>query len=305
MPFPIRALSFDLVGTLLFPREPVARIYARVAHAHGHEDTEAAIEARLAQVMAEADWSMLVRWGAEGFWRRIVRGAFGGQLPPDVLDRVFAQLFDWYARPVAWRVHEELGSVLAHCKRRGFRLAICSNWDARALWLLHDFGLVQWFDAVVLPEDAGAAKPAPQIYRALAEALVLRPESVLHLGDDERADAYAPRRIGIHGACWRLAPEDDADEAVARLERLVEEAGTSWPWVSSEDWAREAQARPDGVSAEEQARRRRFAQKRNAELGITDPDRIADQELYIRGKMTLEEYTAFLAFKYWPGDQRR
>ena len=300
MPFPIRAVSFDLVGTLLFPAEPVAHTYARMARMHGHEEDEAVLAARLAEAMRAADWDMLVRWGPEGFWRRIVRAAFADRLAPHVLDAVFASLFDWFARPAAWRIHPGLADVLAGLRARGLKLAVCSNWDARAFWLLEDLGLARFFEAVVLPESAGAAKPAPRIYAALAESLGLRPETILHLGDDEETDAVAPRRVGVHGACWRLAPEDARAAAEEALCARIEDAAASWPWLSAEDWARAAAARPDGVDAEEQARRRAFAEKRNAELGITDPAQIADQEFYIRGKMTLEEYAAFLALRHWP-----
>ena len=303
MPVPIRAVSFDLVGTLLFPAEPIAHTYARMARMHGYEEDEAILAARLAEAMQAADWNMLVRWGPEGFWRRIVRAAFADRLAPHVLDAVFASLFDWFARPRAWCVHPELAKVLCGLREQGFVLAVCSNWDARAFWLLEDLGLARLFAAVVLPEGAGAAKPAPRIYAALAESLGLRPEAILHLGDDEQADVIAPRRVGIHGARWRLAPEDTRAEAEAALAAHIEDASASWPWLSAEDWARAAYARPDGVDAEEQARRRAFAEKRNAELGITDPQQIADQELYIRGKMTLEEYAAFLALRHWPGKE--
>ncbi len=59
-------------------------------------------------------------------------------------------------------------------------------------------------------------------------------------------------------------------------------------------------ARPDGVDARIQQRRRRLAQRHNAAHGIDDADALADQELYIRGKMTREEYEAYLVFKHAP-----
>ncbi|MDX8401671.1 MAG: hypothetical protein R8K47_03465 [Mariprofundaceae bacterium] len=75
-------------------------------------------------------------------------------------------------------------------------------------------------------------------------------------------------------------------------------------WRSPEAWRAAAMARPDGVDARTQARRRRVAERHNRAHGITDPEVLADQELYIRGKMTREEYAAWLAFRHAPGRER-
>jgi len=71
-------------------------------------------------------------------------------------------------------------------------------------------------------------------------------------------------------------------------------------WKTPQAWREAAMARPDGVDARLQARRRQVAARHKQAHGITDPEVLADQELYIRGKMTREEYAAYLAFKHAP-----
>ncbi len=54
------------------------------------------------------------------------------------------------------------------------------------------------------------------------------------------------------------------------------------------------------ISAEELLTRRKVAHAHNQEHTIRDADTLADQELYILGKMDLQEYEAYLLFKHTP-----
>jgi len=67
----------------------------------------------------------------------------------------------------------------------------------------------------------------------------------------------------------------------------------------ADEWRKVAMERPDGVDAAEAARRRDISSQHYALTGSEpDPDAMADHELYIRGKMELDEYQAYLAFKH-------
>lgn len=67
---------------------------------------------------------------------------------------------------------------------------------------------------------------------------------------------------------------------------------------SADAWRQAAMARPDGVTAEEASQRRQLAELHNSTNAISDPDTLLDQQLYILGKMDLEEYQAYLVFKH-------
>jgi len=305
MPFPIRAVSFDLVGTILFPAEPVERTYARKARSFGIAAEERAVRLRLAAAMRKAppfvpgknedEAAAAKRW-----WQPIVFAALGRPKDADAFEATFEALFSHYAKASAWRVHPSLPAMLARLRARGLALAVCSNADSRLVRVLKALGLRDMFDFVLLPAEAGAAKPDAAMFAALARRFGMRPEAVLHLGNDRREDEQAPPMAGVHGRLWHLAPEDDADAAWARLEGLIEEASLCWPWTDPEAWRKAAACRPDGVDEAEQRRRREHAERFNRAHGITDPAQLADQELYIRGKMTLDEYEAYLALRHWP-----
>lgn len=56
--------------------------------------------------------------------------------------------------------------------------------------------------------------------------------------------------------------------------------------------------RPSTIDAAESEQRRTQADTHNQANGISDPDTLADQKLYILGKMSIEEYQEYLLFKH-------
>jgi len=68
---------------------------------------------------------------------------------------------------------------------------------------------------------------------------------------------------------------------------------------NAHQWREVAMARACGVSEEESERRReRVVSHHRSEGTEPDADQLADYELYIRGKMDIDEYQQYLLFKY-------
>jgi putative hydrolase of the HAD superfamily len=97
---------------------------------------------------------------------------------------------------------------VAHVLRRlaeDRRLGILSNWPHAATLRaqVDAAGWTPWLSAIVVSSEVGAIKPAPTMFRA-AEAALGWPDapagSILHVGDDLRADVAGARRAG-----WRAA----------------------------------------------------------------------------------------------------
>src|SRR5262249_21233103 len=117
----IRAVFFDAVGTLLFPRAPISRTYAEHAYRHGVSVTEGQVRlafreafARLEEVDAAAGWRTdEARERAR--WRAIVADV----LQSTVSDACFIGLWEWFATPAAWVVPSEAGDVLRSLADRG------------------------------------------------------------------------------------------------------------------------------------------------------------------------------------------
>jgi len=67
---------------------------------------------------------------------------------------------------------------------------------------------------------------------------------------------------------------------------------------NTDAWRSAAMQRESCVNAEESCQRARLADAHNNQEGMTNPDTLADQQLYIQGKMDKDEYQNYLLFKH-------
>ncbi len=215
----MRALLTDGAGTLLTLAEPPWRVYARIAQSHGLP-VPPGLDLRLRQVMAERRPPPLegVRLEAvpaleEEDWRRIVRFALGDEAADGV---VFRALNEHYASRDAWRVEPGAKAALDRVRVRGIRVGLVTNMDATLADLLRAFDLERRIDAVLSPSTVGLAKPDPRIFHEALEALAVRPEDALYLGDRERDCLEGARRAGLRTI--RYDPKGDRSRADVLVE---------------------------------------------------------------------------------------
>lgn len=63
-------------------------------------------------------------------------------------------------------------------------------------------GINDLFDVIAISCEVGAEKPNPRIFEYAMEALGVRPEETIHLGDDRRNDVAGARDAGCYGWLW-------------------------------------------------------------------------------------------------------
>jgi len=69
-------------------------------------------------------------------------------------------------------------------------------------------------------------------------------------------------------------------------------------YSNADVWCCAAMQRESCIDAEESCQRARLADAHNHKEGMTNPDTLADQQLYIQGKMDRDEYQDYLLFKH-------
>lgn len=107
---------------------------------------------------------------------------------------------------------QELVEYLKLC---GYRMHMCSNGFHEVQYKkLRACGLTEYFDTVILSEDAGYNKPAPQFFDYALQKSGADRNSTLMIGDNFQTDILGAKRSGIAVAYFNRFPEYPAAEQV-------------------------------------------------------------------------------------------
>ena len=198
----IRAIIFDVGGTLIYPADPVGETYARFARAHGvrlsAEATTTAFHVAMKASAPRAKGTIPTDGNDRAWWKQVVKRSMSETAFADaaVFELFFEQVYLYYAKPEAWGVYPEVPEVLEALRDHGVDLAVLSNWDGRLHAVLDGHGLGEILSQRFISAELGWEKPDPAIYRHVGEALRLAPEALLNVGDDPRTDVEGPRKAG-------------------------------------------------------------------------------------------------------------
>ena len=190
----IRAVTFDVGGTLIKSWPSVGHIYAEVAARHGCPGlSPETLTHRFA-----AAW-----WAQKGFnytraeWAALVAATFRGLADTAPGMEMFRELYRRFAEPGAWHVFEDVLPTLHALSALGLKLGVISNWDRRLGPLLRRLKLYGYFDAVVVSCNVGSAKPSPAIFGHAVKRLGVPPDAILHVGDNLEMDVHGARAAGL------------------------------------------------------------------------------------------------------------
>jgi putative hydrolase of the HAD superfamily len=187
----VRALFFDVGGTLLRPWPSVGAIYASLANRHGMTAT-----AENLQRAFRESWAALKRPGLtvsrKDWWRELVFRTLGQEN-----QACFEELFEIFARADAWQVFPDVEDTLREARSRGLRVGIISNWDERLRPLLDEIGLALYFDSMTISCEIGVEKPDPRIFQAALHAAGVPVKQTVHVGDSDTVDVRGAEAVGM------------------------------------------------------------------------------------------------------------
>jgi putative hydrolase of the HAD superfamily len=96
---------------------------------------------------------------------------------------------------------------------RNHRLGLISNFDDSETGhlIMHDTGIRELFDAVIISADTGYRKPNPLIFKKLLDAMRLEPADILFVGDTPLDDVLGSKGVGMHSAWIRTRNRELAE----------------------------------------------------------------------------------------------
>ena len=218
---PVRAVSFDAGFTLIDHVRSPGDLVAERLRGRTITTDRTAVAAALTEYasMLSADpqvWASAATTSAmltAYYGRVLTRLASPGHahLASDVVEAYTAPT-NWHARPGA-------ADALMRLRGAGIRTGVLSNWQPDLPTTLARVGLLDLLDAVVVSSSIGVAKPAPEAFAALAQALGVPLDGLTHVGDDPVSDAAGALAAGCGAVLVTAAP--NAPEVVRALELMT------------------------------------------------------------------------------------
>ena len=214
----IKAVTFDVGGTLIEPWPSVGHVYAEVAARHCARRFDVDLLNRRFMSAWKARPSF--DYTAED-WSAIVDETFAGLIALKPSQTFFRELYEQFAHAGAWRIFEDVPPTLAALTEQGVRLGVISNWDDRLRPLLTSLGLARHFETIVVSCEVGASKPSSAAFQAAVEAFGLPAENMLHVGDSVEMDFAGARAAGFQAV--QIVRDNNASgkEQINSLNELV------------------------------------------------------------------------------------
>ena len=199
----LKAIFFDAVGTLFYLTRTVGDHYALVGCEVG-----LTLDSRQLDRTFYKAWEQMPSRPAidgprpnddKGWWGELVNLVLD-QVAPSLseLDRdnFFEIAYEHFAEAGVWELYPEVVDVLEKLQPR-FQLAVISNFDGRLRFILGHFGISKYFAHVFISSELGADKPDTEIFRRAVNLIDLKPNQVLHVGDDSERDWKAAAEAGL------------------------------------------------------------------------------------------------------------
>lgn len=232
----IRAVFFDVGGTLLQPWPSVGAVYAEVGSRHGFIATAVDMERAFRGAWQQAKTNGV---GTDGltvsnreWWQQLVFSALDALgLEDNTAGRAayFEELYEVFAQPRVWRIFPDVEPVLRGVRARGLHVGVISNWDARLRPLLDALGLSARLDSVTVSCELRCEKPRAEIFRAALQAANITAREALHVGDALEEDVRGAEAIGMgavlidRAGC--AAGNTNTVQSLEQIYHIIDEAG--------------------------------------------------------------------------------
>ncbi len=211
----IRALLFDLWGTLLYVDDPetiadrrresyvasVAQALRKIGHDHSEENVGSAVDAVVREMGAlheeGRDISVPERLGR---LLELVEPGLPAQVTPNTM-AAFEEAVVWAVRENPPSAAPGAQAALSEAHARGLGVGLVSITGMTPGYvlrkLLDELELLQHLDVMTFSDEARLAKPAEAVFRCTLEVLGVQAHETVFIGDSPGPDVAGPQQLGM------------------------------------------------------------------------------------------------------------
>ncbi|MAH25870.1 MAG: hypothetical protein CMI19_02785 [Opitutae bacterium] len=214
----ISLLTVDAAGTLLKPWPSVWAVYGKAARKKGIQVDDTVLDTQFGQAFNEVQKIAHKQQGEEKeFWRKVVELTFQPSYSGDLMDELFEELWELFARGEPWKLAEQAVQTLTTLKDKNYRLAVLSNNDSRLRSVLRELQVDHLFEHLFISSELGFEKPQREIFQAVEETLQVNPQEIMHLGD-----SYSRDYLGAQESGWNPVLYGSDTQAKVQIKKFPE-----------------------------------------------------------------------------------
>ncbi len=216
----IRAILFDLGGTLMYARQPWEPIEARAGQALADHLRARGVEvsptfaqefrARIADYYDEREQSLF-----ETTYFSVVRAMLSKRGHLHVTEPVIRSALDalYSITQKNWRLEEDARLMLKMLEAAGYRMGLVSNAgdDKDVQQLTERFQIARYFDFILTSAACGYRKPHPRIFEMALARWNIPAQDAAMVGDTLEADILGAQNVGLFSV-WITRRVPHADE---------------------------------------------------------------------------------------------
>ena len=221
----LRAVIFDLGGTLMYEKESARDVNARADEALTKYLRDQGMELNLSTFPLEFRrrldkyFSQRKRDLLETTYTFVLRDILADKGYEDLEDRIVRKALDrlFAITQTNWILEEGALALLKKLEGDGYRLGLISNAgdDRDVHQLTEKFGISTYFDYIITSAACGYRKPHPRIFEMALSNWYFLPSEAVMVGDNPEADVAGAKSAGLY-AIWlkhraEPNPEDQLD----------------------------------------------------------------------------------------------
>lgn len=197
-------IIFDFDGTLvdsfsnrIEPHKKVAELITEFLKKRGIKANYHNILEKV--IRTEEEGEKRVTRSRDEWWKQIFKELNINNVPEDFVTKL-TNVY-WETLRDTTTIYQGAPELLAELKQKGYKLGLLSDTDFAPGWKEKRFkssGLAKFFDTyVVAGETTPEPKPSPQPFLEVIKRLNLKPEQVIHVGDNQDTDIKGATAAGI------------------------------------------------------------------------------------------------------------